>query len=94
MAELTGSYSKDYGGLTESKRRSYLVQLLDIIVSHAYRKFGVVIVNDWFEHEVDQEIRELSMRPNQYVMGGGMCAQIKGWLTGWQKKKCRCHNWS
>lgn len=63
----------------ENRRRSLLSDLLDIIQSHAYRKFGCTIIAEAYETGISPESKDF-FAPNQLAMAGTLAgAEVLNW---------------
>lgn len=80
MVEFAHSYG-EFASLrnNEAKRRSLLSDLLEIIRSHAYRKFGCVISSEHMQrHMTKQNVDKFHM--NAYCLAGQMSvSQVDNW---------------
>ncbi len=77
-AHSTGQFAHGWKG--DGKRRdALLADLMSIIKSHAYRKFGIVVRNDTFRATVSSETQK-DWHLNAYSLAGRSCAkQVNQW---------------
>jgi hypothetical protein len=69
---------KDWRG-QEERRKKLLGDLLKIISTYTYRKFGAIIVNSTFQGRLSQQVRD-AFRLNAYSLAGRSCvADVNRW---------------
>lgn len=80
MKEFNNPNSKMYKGWTETKRREFFARLLEIITRNTYRKFGIVIISEWFS-SLPVTTKELTRLENAYALAGTLAAStVRRWL--------------
>jgi hypothetical protein len=81
MKEFSGSQG-EFSHLKgdEPRRRALQSDLMDLIISHTYRKFGIVVTNETFRNTITQQTRD-EWHLNAYSLAGRSCAkQINEWM--------------
>lgn len=80
MSEFSGTYSRHYDGWSETRRRDLLSDLIGLIQSFAYRKFGTCVVNQYLADGLSPDLKERFLL-NAYPLGGRKCAgEIREWI--------------
>ncbi len=67
----------------EPRRQKLLADLMELIRSHAYQKFGSIVVNESFQEHVSEEIKRRFVA-NAYVLAGWGCAAD---MSLWAKRE-------
>jgi hypothetical protein len=77
-AHSTGQFADGWKG-NKPRRDALLGDLMDILSSHTYRKFGMVITNETFRNSISAETQK-EWHLNAYSLAGRSCAkQINEW---------------
>ena len=80
FAHSVGQFSSGWKG-DKGRRNALLGDLMNIIKSNTYRKFGVVVVNETFRKTVSAKIQE-DWHLNAYSLAGRGCAKgVNEWAT-------------
>lgn len=81
FAHSTGQFKEGWKG-KETRRKKLLFDLMELIRSHVYHKFGIVVANDTFRNNLSRQTME-EWHLNAYSLAGRSCVkQINEWLAG------------
>lgn len=81
MAEFSGTYSKHYDGWSKTRREDLMGDLIGLVQSFAYRKFGTCVVHQYLKDGLSPELKERFLL-NAYPLAGRKCAgEVRRWVS-------------